>query len=118
MDREIEKVKREFEEKQLKKKQQNMGKEKGKEKGKVDKAEDEKKEEDDDVKQAEKEKNDKVSGERAPLQCLYIDGLQIESIKTSGTESKAADTPRIYALHKYVVSPSHFRCMHVVMLAS
>ncbi|KAK2783677.1 hypothetical protein FQN53_009129 [Emmonsiellopsis sp. PD_33] len=82
MDREIEKVKQEYEEKMKRKKEKE--KEKKDEGGKKDKDKDkDKKKEDEEDKKAEKEKDDKIN-----------------SIQTGGSEANPDDAPRIFALHK------------------
>ncbi|KAK2805391.1 hypothetical protein FQN51_000217 [Onygenales sp. PD_10] len=82
MDREIEKVKQEYEEKMKRKKEKE--KEKKDEGGKKDKDKDkDKKKEDEEDKKAEKEKDDKI-----------------KSIQTGGSEANPDDAPRIFALHK------------------
>ncbi|KAI9042541.1 AAA-ATPase Vps4-associated 1 family protein [Aspergillus affinis] len=86
---EIEKVKREYEEKQKRKKEKEKSKEKEKEEGK-DKEEsakkDDQKSDEKDKKADEKERDDKIA-----------------SIEKSETTSSANDSPRIFALHKYVM---------------
>ncbi|RJE20110.1 hypothetical protein PHISCL_07562 [Aspergillus sclerotialis] len=83
MAKEIETVKKEYEEKQLKKKEKEKDKkskdeEDSKEKNKANEEQNKKSEKD-----QEKEKNDKI-----------------DSIKKSGTASKADEGPRIFSLHK------------------
>ncbi|EFQ98751.1 hypothetical protein MGYG_01769 [Nannizzia gypsea CBS 118893] len=86
IDREIEKVEKEYEEKQRKKKEKE--KEKGKDQDKEkdgDKTEDKKKADDEESKKDEKEKDDKIKS--------------IQSAAGSGGAS-TDDMPRIYSLHK------------------
>jgi len=119
--REIERVKQEYEEKQRKKKEKEE-KEKEKEKGEGSK---EKEDKDttkaggkgDDAQHTEKEKNDKV---RTPSRLIFffffftgeyqLTTLQIDSIKKAAAESKPDDSPRIFALHKYVTSHDMAAC--------
>lgn len=115
MDKEIEKVKQEYEEKMKRKKQKDKDKKDG------DDKKDKKKDEGEDEK-AKKEKDDKVGWCRGEVfcpvaalekepgtlyswECVYIYWtVQINSIQNSGTETRTDDGPRIFSLHKYAFS--------------
>ena len=115
MAEEIEKVKKEYEEKQKRKKdreKQSSKDEKDKEKDKKNDKDDSKDKDSADSKtNDEKERGEKVSpkeimtpqGGPVVLNCLPF---QIDSIKKE-TESKSDNSPRIFALHKYV-------CKHIL----
>lgn len=101
MAKEIEKVKKEYEEKQRRKKE--------KAKDDKEKDNDESKEKDKDASNSksndEKERDDKVITWNKV--CIRVTAAnrflrQIDSIKSAGTETKTADGPRIFELHKFV----------------
>ena len=92
MEREIEKVKVEYEEKMKRKKNQ-------KEKKDADKSKADDKEED---AKTEKEKNDKVwKMERVEMESLTLLVRKINAITYKNVTPAEEDVPRIYALQKY-----------------
>ncbi|WEW55510.1 hypothetical protein PRK78_000941 [Emydomyces testavorans] len=98
MEKEIEKVTREYEEKMKRKKEKGKGKQKDKDKDEKD--EKGKKQDNEDEEKAEKEKDDKIKAIRAG----------------SAGESTGEEAPRIYALHKSYgngekESPTDERCV-------
>ncbi|OCT54885.1 hypothetical protein CLCR_03107 [Cladophialophora carrionii] len=92
LDKEIEKIKQEYEEKQRKKKAKKKAKEDDKDK----------KKDDDDDDKAEKERDDKVKRPHPGRQSvLNVENLQIKAIQSgAGATDKPEDTPRVYALHR------------------
>jgi hypothetical protein len=116
MTKEIEKVKKEYEEKQRRKKEREKASSKDN-KDEKDKGKDELKDKDKDASESnandEKDRDDKVRDfprRRSISKVLSMNVLtdspcQIASIqKGSGKETKSDDSPRIFSLHKYVIS--------------
>lgn len=108
MDREIQKIKEEYEEKQRRKKERRKEKEadKGKDKGKdKEKDKEEKKDEEEQDKKDEKERDDKVSRRATPQPSIWLTFAQIKAL-SNPDQAKTDDGPRIFTLHKYVHVPS------------
>ena len=106
MAKEIEKVKKEYEEKQQRKKEREKSSKDDKDEKNVEKEKNDEgsKDKDKDSKaNDEKERDDKVRlNECSILLHVLTVLLQIKSIQKGGTEPKSDNSPRIFALHKYV----------------
>ncbi|KAK7732947.1 hypothetical protein SLS57_000891 [Botryosphaeria dothidea] len=103
MDREIQKIKEEYEEKQRRKKEKRKQKEKDKGKDK-EKDKEAKKDEDDEDKKDEKERDDKASSLASDCYIREANALQIKALSDKG-ETNPDDGPRIFTLKKYVSIP-------------
>lgn len=114
MAEEIEKVKKEYEEKQRRKKERKAS---SKDEDEKDKDKDDSKDKGKDTSETsnkdEKERDEKVSIFILFIRIHVMDWLtrQIASIqKGSGTETKPDDSPRVFSLHKYVLTHACESC--------
>lgn len=103
MDREVQKIKDEYEEKQRRKKERRKAKEKDKGKDK-EKDKEDKKDEADEDKNDEKERDEKA-GPPAPSPRARVANVQQIKSLSNQAETKADDGPRIFTLKKYVPVP-------------
>ncbi|EOD50106.1 hypothetical protein UCRNP2_3139 [Neofusicoccum parvum UCRNP2] len=103
MDREVQKIKDEYEEKQRRKKERRKAKEKDKGKDK-EKDKEDKKDEADEDKNDEQERDEKA-GPPAPSPRARVANVQQIKSLSNQAETKADDGPRIFTLKKYVPVP-------------